>query len=361
MMSFEGTANGLPAKVTLQSGKVSVELDDKTHGPKPIVGSVKNLDKGAAWAIGLGSIRVRFVANDPEAFTRQLIQGLIGAQESPAELFENMYQMAPTVAEGIASMSRLLENITLTSEMLGEEPPDYSDTKKNLELLASRHREFMERLAPLGWTFSRVLDRGVPVRFYRVAAKFIEVGSDPDDVDEWLAPLVLDSSELERVVGEVAALPVRAIWQWAFLAGEAATATNAGLFAVAAEAWITIAEGLWRDLRTWLGGQGTFYRKGDLVNQTLTERLTQSWESLVVAHDYMSRSVNRTMLEPIDRAPTSRHALLHGRIAGAVRSVHAAKALTMIDGILEQAQEAIKLAEPAELETPPWIDGGAVL
>ena len=67
-----------------------------------------------------------------------------------------------------------------------------------------------------------------------------------------------------------------------------------------------------------------------------------------------------TMLEPIDRAPTSRHAMLHGRIAGAVRSVHAAKALAMVDGILEQAQEAIKFAEPAELEPPPWIDGGAV-
>lgn len=212
--------------------------------------------------------------------------------------------------DGNKSMSRLLDNITLTATILGEEPPDYSEAKRNLELLACRHREFMESLAPLGWTFSRVVDRGVPVRFYRVASKFVEIGSDADDVDEWLAPLVLDSWQLERVVGEVATLPVRAIWQWTFLAGEVAAATNAGLFAPAAEAWITIAEGLWRDLRTWLGGKGRFYRKGGLANQTLTERLTQSWESLVVAHDYMSRSVDRTMLEPLDRAPTSRPALL---------------------------------------------------
>ncbi|MCH7901472.1 MAG: hypothetical protein IH818_11265 [Acidobacteria bacterium] len=88
MTSFEGKANDRPAKVTLQSGTVSVELNGKTHGPKPIVGSIKNLEKGAAWAIGLGSIRVRFVANDPETFTRQLIQEMIEAQESPAEFFE---------------------------------------------------------------------------------------------------------------------------------------------------------------------------------------------------------------------------------------------------------------------------------
>lgn len=121
---------------------------------------------------------------------------------------------------------------------------------------------------------------------------------------EWLAPLVLDPSQLERIVDEISTLPVRTMWQWAFLSGEAAAATSAGLFGPAAEAWMTIAGGLWRDLRSWLGGQGTIYRKGNLANQSLTERLTQSWESLVVTHDYISQSAPRTPLEPIERAAT---------------------------------------------------------
>jgi hypothetical protein len=196
-----------------------------------------------------------------------------------------MYQMAPTVAEGMSAMNRLMDNIVLASEMLGEAAPDYSEARRNLEILATRHQQFMEHLAPRGWTFSRVVDRGFPVRFYRVAVGFIEAGSDPDDVDEWLAPLVLDRSNLERIVEEISTLPVTAIWQWAFLSGDAAAASTAGLFGPAAEAWMTIAEGLWRDLRTWLGGQGTSYRRGNLSDQALTERLTQSWESLVVAHD----------------------------------------------------------------------------
>jgi hypothetical protein len=92
------------------------------------------------------------------------------------------------------------------------------------------------------------------------------------------------------------------------------------------------------------------------LDQALTEKLTQSWESLVVAHDYMSRDLGRTIIEfePIERAPTSRHGLLHGRIAGIVRNVHAAKALAMVDGILEQAKQAIEFADPSELEPPHW-------
>jgi hypothetical protein len=69
----------------------------------------------------------------------------------------------------------------------------------------------------------------------------------------------------------------------------------------------------------------------------------------------MSQTAPRTLLEPIERAPTSRHGMLHGRIAGAVRNVHAAKALAMVDGILEQSQEAIALAEAPDLEPPPWL------
>lgn len=131
--SFRGTANDRSAAVHLESGRISLEFNGKTYGPRPIVGSVKNLEKATAWAIGLGSIRVRFVADEPERFTQELIQEMIAAQESPAEFFENMYQMAPTVAEGMSAMNRLLDNITLTSKMLGEEPPDYSETRKNLE------------------------------------------------------------------------------------------------------------------------------------------------------------------------------------------------------------------------------------
>ena len=318
MTSFRGAANDQPGAVLLESGTISLEFNGKTHGPRPIVGSVKNVEKGTAWAIGLGSIRVRFVADEPEAFTQRLIQEMIAVQESPAEFFENMYQIAPTVAEGMSTMSRLLDNITLTSKMLGEEPPDYSEAKQNLDILATRHQEFMERLAPRGWTFSRVVDRGIPVRFYRVAVKFIEVGSDPDDVDEWLATVVLDPSQLERVVEEISTLPVRAIWQWAFLSGEAAAATSAGLIGPAAEAWMTIAEGLWRDLRSWLGRSGHVLSERQPCESGADRAVTQSWESLVVAHDYMSQSAPRTLLEPIERAATSRHGMLHGRVAGAV-------------------------------------------
>lgn len=38
-----------------------------------------------------------------------------------------------------------------------------------------------------------------------------------------------------------------------------------------------------------------------------------------------------------------------------MRKVHATKALAMVDGILEQFQEAITFAEASGLEPPPWL------
>ena len=52
------------------------------------------------------------------------------------------------------------------------------------------------------------------MRLYRVAEAFLANGADPDDVDDWLAPQVLEDSHLEMIVQDIATIPLKAIWQW---------------------------------------------------------------------------------------------------------------------------------------------------
>jgi hypothetical protein len=266
----------------------------------------------------------------------------------------SLVEMSPTVADSGVMMNRSLDLIADISKAFGGTEPDFSEARESMERSVRQHAEFMEHLAPRGWALTEILDSP---KAHVIAVDFLTLAdADPDAVDDWLVDHVLQHPRSVEVVSDIARTPVRAVWQWAFVAGEAAQAMKIGMWGIAALTWLAVAEGMWRDLRKWLGASSaSFYDKGKLKGQTLTETLMRSRESLVVAHDYMSQSVNRTYLEPTDLAPTSRNAILHGRVAGSLRRVHAAKALTVVDAILEQAAVGITNARPEALEEPPWI------
>jgi hypothetical protein len=333
---------------------VTLEVDGRVHGPRPIKGSFTNEGKGQEWTIGLGTIRVRFIPDSPEAFNKALADATIASGVELPELLTMLTEQAPTFAEGIETMKRGLDNLALVQELAGGPRPDFSSAHESFDRMAAEHETFMQNFAERGWALSPILES--PWKLHVIAGKFLEIAGDRDAVDEWLADRVIEHQRSVDIVGEIATSPIRAIWQWAFLAGEATWAMTAGRWGAAATTLLPIAEGMWRDLRTWTGAStAKFYDKGSLADQRITETLTRSRESLVKAHDYMSQSVSRTYLEPVDPAPTSRHALLHGRVAGSIRKVHAAKALTVVDAILEQAAAALRIADPADLDQPPWI------
>jgi hypothetical protein len=356
MSSHQGTVDGRPAVVTLTPGQVSLGLDGRVHGPKSIQGSFTNEGKGEEWTIGLGTVRVRFVPDDSNAFNKALAEATIAAGVDMAGLLAMALEQARSFTDGIEATKNSLRNLSLLSEMGGGKRLDFAPALESLDRMGREHELFMQNFAGRGWALSPILEN--PWKLHVVAGKFLELGTDAEAVDDWLADEVIGHQRAIDIVGEIAAFPVRAIWQWAPLAGEAAWATVGGRWGAAATTWLPIAEGMWRDLRSWTGAsKAKFYAKGALGNQRLTEILTRSRESLEEAHDYMSQSVSRTYLEPIDPAPTSRHALLHGRVAGTLRKVHVAKALTVVDAILEQASAALRVADPSDLEPPPWIDG----
>jgi hypothetical protein len=354
MTRFRGSFNGEPASVAVNGDELILEYRGRTHGPRPIVGSLVNQDgKGRIWTMGLGSIRGHFEAEEGSEFTKAITTALVGAGRDFPELMRILVEMSPTVADSGVMMNRGLDLIANISSTLGESEPGFSKARESMERLVRQHADFMEHLAPRGWALTEILENP---KAHVIAVKFLEHGGDPDGVDDWLVDHVLAHPRSVEIVGDIARTPVRAIWQWGFVAGEAAKAMRMSMWSTAAFTWLALAEGMWRDLRDWLGASSaTFYDKGKLGKQTLTETLTRSRESLVVAHDYMSKSVRRTYLEPIEIAPTSRNALLHGRVAGSLRRVHAAKALTIVDAILEQATVAVGNAKADDLEDPPWL------
>lgn len=355
MTTFRGSFNGAPASVTVDRRELVLDFEGRLHGPRPVVGSIVNRDgKAGVWTIGLGSIRGQFEADDASGFTKAIVDVLITSGRDFPELMRAQVEMSPTVADSGVKMNRSLDLIAGISQAFGGSHPDFSEARESMERLVRQHAEFMEHLAPRGWALTEILDYP---RAHVIAVDFLTLAdADPDAVDDWLVDHVLRHPRSVEIVGDIARTPVRAVWQWAFVAGEATQAMKLGMWGTAAFTWLGVAEGMWRDLRKWLGASSAnFYDKGKLNNQTLTANLTRSRESLVVAHDYMSQSANRTYLEPTDLASTSRNALLHGRVAGSLRRVHAAKVLTVVDAILEQATVAITNASTEALEEPPWI------
>jgi hypothetical protein len=131
------------------------------------------------------------------------------------------------------------------------------------------------------------------------------------------------------------------------------------MYGLAAVGFLVIAEGMWGDLLSRFGNRWrSMYMKGGAVGEAaVTEAMTWSWESLVAAQETLGREVRRAYDEPTDPAPTSRHGLLHGRVAGAIEAHHALKAFTMVDAIVEHAQAVRLILDPTEFDLPPWLEG----
>ena len=158
MAKLDGTVDGQrPASVTVDQGQVSLEVDGAMHGPKTIAGSVSNEDKGQVWTIGLGTIRAKFVPDDPSAFNQALSQEIAGTD--PAELTRSLFEMSPNVAEGVAAMNRLFDIIEQTSRVFGETPPDFTSVRESFDRLKRQHADFLQHLAPRGWAQSAILER----------------------------------------------------------------------------------------------------------------------------------------------------------------------------------------------------------
>jgi hypothetical protein len=79
---------------------MTLEVCGRTHGPRPIEGSLVNEDgKGQVWILALGSIRGRFVANGSSEFTKAISEGLVSAGRDLPALMRTLVEMSPTVSD----------------------------------------------------------------------------------------------------------------------------------------------------------------------------------------------------------------------------------------------------------------------
>ncbi|MDP3984798.1 MAG: hypothetical protein Q8Q52_07350, partial [Acidimicrobiia bacterium] len=223
-----------------------------------------------------------------------------------------------------------------------------------LARLAKRHAQFQTHLAPRGWALSESVQRDGS---YQIALDAVEkAGMAAELFDPWLAKQLLPTSGVERLVAKIASFPLGEVWRWTFVVGEAAQAMRTGLVAPAAFSWFVVSEGLWKDVQELIGSERPrfLFRRGSAEQHPVSERLTWSWESLRVAIDALASAERRTFVEPIDTAPTSRHALLHGQVSGAIHLHHAVKTFTVVEALVEQFQALRTLLPSDRLVLPPW-------
>jgi hypothetical protein len=117
-------------------------------------------------------------------------------------------------------MNRGLDLINSISTTLGGTEVDFSEARVAMERQVRQHSDFMNHLAPRGWALTELLDNP---RAHVIAVKFLENGADPDAVDDWLVDHVVAHPKSVQIVGDIARTPARPVWQWVFVAGEAAS------------------------------------------------------------------------------------------------------------------------------------------
>lgn len=360
MGAHAGTWGGDACTFSIENGQATMQVGEESFGPRPL-GTVLTLARQGAppeWIVGFGERRGPFVPDDENGLTQDLVRTLM-SRGDPAALMRFILDTAPTGRDALTRQQSLLGYYDVMARALGDQP--FTDRmRQSLDRLRERYEGFMELFAPQGWVFSETLQREGGYILAIHAEKRGGLTVPPLTRDRWIAERLLKYADLTTLVGRVATFPVREVWRWAFLVADATRAALEGMYGPAAFSYLVVAEGMWGDLTARIGKRSwkSMFSKGGRVGETaVAESLTWSWESLIVAQKIIERQVRGSHDEPVQPAPTSRHGLLHGRVAGAIEAHHAMKAFTVVEGIVEHAQAVRVLLRPDEFVLPPWLTG----
>lgn len=360
MAEHRGTWDGSGCTLTIEDGQVTVEADGRTHGPRPI-DTVLRLETPASppeWTVGLGDRRGRFIPDDQKLFADDLTSAMIRTQD-PTDLIRWIVATSPNGTEAMRRARDHLDRLEVVAKVMGG-AGFTKGLRETLDRLEERYSGFLDLFAPRGWVASDVVLREGG---YVLAVHAVKRGGlNPGGLwlDRFLADRLRRFGNTSLLVGRVATFPIQEVWRWAPTVGDAARALNMGLMAPAAFTLLSAAEGLWRDLQARFGSvsSAALFRKSEVVGSTpIAETMNWSWESLQIAQRVLAADLRDNHDEPVEPAPTTRHGLLHGRVAGAVEAHHAFKAFTVVEGIVEHAQVVRSILRPNELVLPPWLTG----
>jgi hypothetical protein len=275
------------------------------------------------------------------------------AFDTYAELIDWTFESSESVADALDSFDQQTRIFEFLEETLHARRTDLSRERARLTQLREHYELFHSQFAPRGWAMSPTVEKD---RGYILLGKAIGRGRiEPEEADRVLADRLYDHAFVERLISFLCMAPLRALWEWAPVAGDAAAAMSHRLALPAALSWLAIFEGMWKDLQPHLGRarpRQSLSRGYDLQN--LTEGLTFTRESLATVHSVLVTESLDAVLEPIDVAPTNRHALVHGNISGFIQLHHAVKAYTLVEVTVEEAKKLLQVVDSADLEFAPW-------
>ena len=138
---------------------------------------------------------------------------------------------------------------------------------------------------------------------------------------------------------------------------ESTEATLKRTGALATYGWLVAAEGMWRDLEAHRIGSRprSFFGSSKKTRaRRFGKRLAWSEESVRAAQLLLGDQNRDVLDEPIQGAATNRHGFLHGNVAGIIPIHHAVKAFTVVDALVEMAEEYAMELDDEKLELPPW-------
>jgi hypothetical protein len=270
-----------------------------------------------------------------------------------AELIDWTFESSESVADALDRFDQQTRIYEFIHQTLHGQQADMSEQRVQLARMRDRYELFHSQFAPRGWAMSPTIEKDCG---YILLGTAISRGTvEPAEADRMLADRLYDHAFVERLISFLCMAPLRALWAWAPVAGDAAAAMRNRLALPAALSWLAVFEGMWKDLQPHLGRdrpRQALSRRFDLQN--LSEGLTFTRESLATVHGVLVTENLEAVVEPIDIAPTNRHALVHGNVSGFVQLHHAVKAYTLVEVAVEEAKKLIQDVNSADLEFAPW-------
>ena len=271
---------------------------------------------------------------------------------SVSEMHRWLFATAPNIHTGIERLRGLTLRFGQLSRVTGR-PVDISDLLKTLDETERRTDLFHRLFAPRGWALSHSIQN---------SGMYLVVGAALDrdlisesQADQWLTDSLRKNDEVERLLNFLAVAPLRGLWAWLPPASDTAVAMRAGLNLPAALGWMTVAEGIWKEMQPLVGRErpSQFFTRSSEI-QHLTESLTWTRESMAAVHQLLIERSDDIFVEPRDSAPTNRHGLVHGNVSGFVEPHHVYKAYTLVEVVVEEAKAVIPLVDDSNIELPPW-------
>lgn len=269
------------------------------------------------------------------------------------ELIDWTFESSESVADALDRFDQQTRIYEFIDQTLQGRRTDLSEHRVRLIRMRDRYELFHSQFAPRGWAMSPTIEKD---RGYILLGTAIGKGTvEPEEADRMLADRLYDHAFVERLISFLCMAPLQALWEWAPVAGDAAAAMRHRLALPAALSWLAIFEGMWKDLQPHLGRDRPRQALSRLYDlQNLTEGLTFTRESLATVHSVLVTEHLEAVVEPIEIAPTNRHALIHGNVSGFVQLHHAVKAYTLVEVAVEEAKKLLQVVDSADLKLAPW-------